>query len=355
MPSFTFIASNCLAFDALTLEESPLGGTETAVIRLSEALANRGHSVTVYTKHPSPRSSKVKYISLSSFKEGFQTDVLIGVREWIACLVAANTKSRYFWTGDSFDQTTTYGIGDRRVSNQISGLICVSAWHATTLSSHAGFPIDKTYVIRNGVHLPYFEKERARGRKNLIYSSTPYRGLDLIPKLLPLLREKHPDANLNVYSGYQVYGGGAGHDLLAFEELSKKLSTEPGISMHGNVTQRVLAEKFLESSVLFYPNTFSETSCITALEAQAAGCVVLSSDLGAMPESVGDCGILIEGNPRSSEYQEAFIKAADNLLSNDILWDELSKKSIAKIRSQYSWDRIALQFETLTLPNLEKP
>lgn len=352
MASFTFIASNCLPFDALTLEDQPLGGTETAVIRLTEALAARQHSVTVYSKHPSPRSSGVKYISLNNFKEGFQTDVLIGVREWLACLVGAKTKRRYFWTGDAYDQSATFGIGDRRVSNQISGLICVSAWHAATLSSHSSFPIEKTYVCRNGIHLPYFEKKRLRGRKTLIYSSTPYRGLELVPTIFRELRKRHPEVNLNVFSGYKVYGGGEGHDLNAFEELSTKLKAEPGINLHDNITQELLAERFLESSILFYPNTFPETSCITALESQAGGCVVLTSNLGAMSETVGDCGVLINGDPRSASYQEDFLNAADKLLSDDSLWSDLSQRSIAKIKDHYTWDHIASQFEVTTLSKI---
>lgn len=350
MASFTFIASNCLSFDALTLENQPLGGTETAVIRLAEALVEIGHSVEVYTRHSAPRSSTVKYKSISTFNENFQTDVLIAARDWLAAMTSVKAKRRYFWTGDAFDQSATFGIGDKRVSNFINGLICVSAWHATTLSSHSGFPIEKTFVIRNGVYLPYFSEARVRHRKRLIYSSTPYRGLYLIPPMLKKLRELHPEVHLEVYSGYDVYGGGQGHDIESFENFAKQIAADPTITLHRNVTQKALAQGFLESSILFYPNCFPETSCITALEAQAAGCVVLSSNLAALPETVGDCGILVDGVPGSSEYQNAFISAADKLLSDDLLWQTLSLKSIKKIRKEYSWSQIALKFADLTLP-----
>lgn len=45
----TFVADACVPFHGRTLEEQPLGGTETAVIRLAAALSERGHEVTVFT------------------------------------------------------------------------------------------------------------------------------------------------------------------------------------------------------------------------------------------------------------------------------------------------------------------
>ena len=48
------IVDDGIAFDGRLAEAAPLGGAELAVVGLAEALARRGHDVTVYNKCPGP-------------------------------------------------------------------------------------------------------------------------------------------------------------------------------------------------------------------------------------------------------------------------------------------------------------
>ncbi|MEZ4754985.1 MAG: glycosyltransferase, partial [Bdellovibrionota bacterium] len=100
-------------------------------------------------------------------------------------------------------------------------------------------------------------------------------------------------------------------------------------------------------SILFYPSKSPETCCITALEAQAAGCVVLSSHFGALPETVNDAGLLIRGTPGSPEYLNSYLAAADILLSDDQLLERLSNRGKERIAEHYHWDHVAERFEAV--------
>ena len=346
-----FIPQACIAFHGRTLDERPLGGIETAVIRLAAALDSLGQDVRVFTPIENPPLNAPLYLPYRAIGDVGPSDAVIAVRDWQPVLLTMETKKRFFWTGDSYDQPQSVGIGDHRVARAIDWLCPVSNWHADTLCRASGFPRSRCYVLRNGVHLDYFAGSEERKRKRLIYSSTPYRGLRFVPQVYRELLKKHPDLELHVFSGYGVYAGtGTPASALAeFEQLRSELSSLPGCTVHGNVKQDQLAREFMRSAVLLYPNTFEETSCITAMEAQAAGCAIVTSDRGALRETVGDAGILISGGPDEERYIKDFIDATDKLLTDDSAFSACSNSGL-KNAPQLSWKRVAESFLSFLQP-----
>lgn len=346
---FLFLPAGCLPFHGKTLEERPIGGTETGVIRLAEALAEHGHEVTVVSEYENPPLTQALYIPSRSMQFIGQVDVLIGVRDWRMCLLPIQAKKRFFLTGDAADQPVSVGFGDTRVARRIDGFLAVSDWHAKTMCASSGFPQEKAHVIRNGVHLPYFEGNEEKTSKRLIYSSTPYRGLALLPEIFREIGRRHPDASLHVFSDYTVYAGTQPipqNQLEEFARIKQELSL-PNVFFHGNVLQKELAREFMKSSILAYPNTFAETSCITALEAQAAGCVPVTSSLGALPETVADSGVLINERPGTDAYKKSFIDAVDGLFSNPESLHNFAQRGLNRSKS-YGWDTVARTLLSIT-------
>lgn len=351
----TFVPGQCLPFHAKSLDSQPLGGTETGIIRLSEALQERGHDVTVLTEIANPPPSYPLYIPLNAVQFLPEQDIVIGIRDWRTMLYPIKTKKRYFWTGDAYDQPQTVGLGDRRIILQIDNFLTVSEWQRDTMCKVSGFPVEKCTVIRNGIVTSFFEGSETKVRKRLIYSSTPYRGLKFLPALFKEVKKKHPDAELHVFSGYDVYGGNKNQpkELIdEFNALSGEITAVGGV-MRGNVPQKVLAREFMKGAILAYPNTFAETSCITAMEAQAGGCVVLTTKLGALPETVGTRGILIDGMPPSLEYMKSFLSSLDTLLSEDALFERLSKESREFALTHFDWAEVAKRIETVESASLK--
>ncbi len=346
---FVFIPQGCLPFHAYTLDERPIGGVETGVIRLAEELHHRGQEVVVLSRLENPPLSKPLYLPFRAVHDIDEIDVIIAVREWLPAFMPLEARYRLFWTGDSYDQPHSAGLGDRRVVERLDAFLAVSEWHADTMCQASGFPREKAWVIRNGLHLPYFARPESanpleRRRKRLIYSSTPYRGLVYMPEIFREISQRHPDAQLHVFSGYDVYRADReAFDPQAeaqFKQICRELEQLPGCYLHGNVKQSQLAQEYLRSAVLLYPNRFEETSCITAMEAQASGCVVLSSALGALPETVGDGGVLIAAAPGSAEFIKAFVEEADRLLSDDELFNRLSANGLRRAQD-FGWGRVA--------------
>lgn len=342
-----FCANECVPIHAKTLDERPLGGTETGVIYLAQELHKLGHQVTVLSKHENPPLSSPLYLPISAVPQLGAYDVFISIRDWKALFLPLKAKYRFLWTGDAFDQPSSIGIGDKRIAERIDLLLCVSQWHLDTLCEKSGFPRKKARVLRNGISWPLFQGQENRLRKRLLYSSTPYRGLVHLLSLFPKILERHPDAELHIFSGYDVYAGieqYADKVMQEFKAMLQRFQRFPNVYIRGNLLQRDLAREFMRASVLAYPNTFAETSCISAMEAQAGGCVVVSTKRAALVETVADAGILIEGAPGQAAYDAAFVAAVDQLLSDDNLFQNLSQKGKARAEKEFGWNDVADKF-----------
>lgn len=346
-----FFAESCLPIHARSLEERPLGGTETALIRLAETLSGRGQQVSIFSadpnasRHNSPKGPQ--YLPGSAvFSQGI-FDVFVCVKDYRPAVRGAPGKRLFYWTGDGFDQFINFGLGDKRVSNKIEKFFAVSSWHKSSLCQASGFPESQTTVIYNGVHLEHFQAKEVRQPKRLIYTAAPYRGLTLLQQIFPALKARHPELELHIFSGLSVYDTDrpfAGPLQVEYERLKQSFSRMTACYFHGNVTQERLAKELLKSAVFVYPNTIFETCCITALEAQAAGCPVVASDNSALPETVGEAGFVIPGQVGSQEYLLAFIEAVDRLISSSSLWQEKSQAGLRRVREFYNWEKVADRF-----------
>lgn len=335
---------NTIPFNDQSIDAIPLGGTETGVVCLSRALAQLGHDVVVFTRDPNPPVSNPLYVSIEALPDLGRVDVFIAIRDWNFTFLPVQARRKMLWTGDAALQPFTRGLGDKQVVDNIDALLTVSEWHAQHLCDASGFPRDKAYVLGNGVEPTRFIGKEERARKRMFYSSVPYRGLQLMPAILSKIAEKHPDVEFHNFGGFKVYMDAVGQqDKERFERLLQELSRFPQFVHHGNVTQAELAREMMRSSILCYPNTFLETSCMTALEAQAAGCAVVTSALGALPETVGEAGILVPGEPGSAEYLDEFVSALDRLLSSDSEWRQRSEAGRRRAASFY-WSTIAARF-----------
>jgi hypothetical protein len=164
--------------------------------------------------------------------------------------------------------------------------------------------------------------------------------------LFPRIRARVPDAELEVFSSMRVYGLSEADDKKQFEALYKK-AEQPGVTLAGTVPQFELAARLQQARVLAYPNHYAETFCIAAAEAQAAGCPVVTSALGALPETVGQAGICIRGDPRTPGYQQAFVDACVALLTDESRWQRLSEQGRVQAAERYSWAGIAAGWEAI--------
>jgi glycosyltransferase involved in cell wall biosynthesis len=182
------------------------------------------------------------------------------------------------------------------VLQRISKFLFVSEWQRDRYCNH--FAIERTatavignpYCVRALQSIEKFDKPHDAPR--LIYTSTPFRGLDVLAGAFPIFRSHFPDATLTVLSGMELYGES---DNTRFLGLFERLARMPRVEFLKPVGKQRLYECLRDANVLAYPSTFAETFCIGALEACVLENAVLLTRTGALPEVFPDAGFIAAG------------------------------------------------------------
>ena len=370
---FVFLAHMTTAFSGKTAEQKPMGGSESALFYLTRELARRGHAVTVFNNCGDEAGiyDGVEFIPFTTlhdvvfYSQKHKIDIFISFRYLPAFLFPIRAKKRIWWGHDDFSNVwyhgfplNIFGSAFLRLAGFLTRKLCdelfvVSTWLGDICQKYLHFPKARIFVIRNGIYLPHFENlNMPRDPYRLIYSSVPDRGLDILLKIFPKIKAAVPLATLSVFCGLEL-GMLKARDKQRATKLYD-LAAQPGVTLHGNVPHRQLAEALSQSALFVYPSHavpaaafYAETSCIAAIEAQAAGTPVIASRRGALPETVEDkkTGILISGDPYSHDYQDKFVDAVINLLKDNVRRAAMSEAAKSRVFSYYGWDAIAKEWE----------
>ncbi len=283
-----------------TLMRDGMGGSETMAWEMARRLAKMGHGVHVYGQMNKGADGLaygvfecVHWYDAKHF-EGQHCDVLIVSRQAGAVMLPHSAKARVLWVHDVH-------VGEEftpQEASRFDEIWCLSQWHREFfLSCYPWLGAGKVKVTRNGIDLARFVHSDALPRKmhKAIYSSSPDRGLAAAVAAWPRIREQIPDAELHVFYGFSGWERAleacmnvdhphCGREAL--NQLKLTIAKTPGIVLRGKVDQMTLAAEMMGAGVWFYPTWFSETSCITAMEAQAAGLWCVCPPIAALAETV---------------------------------------------------------------------
>ena len=346
------IYNHGIPFDGATAFTQPLGGSETSIIHMARELAGCGHDVAVYANCPSPdKYDGVTYRHYHEFFAHYTAapwDAVISFRSFDPFLLGRLAPRMIFWTGDAFDQPALKHFAHATLQENIDLIFCVSNWQRRTFVESFQLPPAKVIATRNGFSPKLVPGTGSRQWTRAAYSSTPFRGLEILLKMFPEMRRQFSGMSLDVFSSMKVYGWNAEEDRRAFGAIYEA-AAQPGVTWHGSVTQPVLLEHLARTGLFLYPNTFDETSCMAAIEAQAAGCVVVTSAKAGLNETVehGRTGICVKGDPRSAEYQRVFMRTVTELLQNPQLLKRFSCNARERALQNYTWASIASEWTAI--------
>ena len=155
----------------------------------------------------------------------------------------------------------------------------------------------------------------------MIYFTTPWRGLEVLLKCMEQLK-KDKDITLDVYSSTQIYGAAFQKDNdKTYQPLYDKCKELPNVNYKGYCGHKELLGKLHEYDVSAHPSIWEETFCISAMEALAAGLVLITTDLGAIPETCAEFPIYVPYTKDHDNLATRFtagIQAIKGMFKNDI-------------------------------------
>ena len=236
------------------------------------------------------------------------------------------------------------------LNKKLKKIFCLTEWHVEYLTTifptlknmtvpfYYGIDFDKFSMNGNELQLGIKEKYK------FIYSSFPNRGLLQLLQMWPKIHEFQQKASLHIYS--DINGKWVNQVEGEMMKQIQHLMTEynayehnMNIYYHGWVNKKTLAEAWLTADVWLYPCTFMETFCLTALEAALTRTLVITNDLAALQNTVGDRGVIIKGDPKEDLWQETALAEIKKYLDpeNEYLKNELLERNY-KWASTLSWE-----------------
>ncbi len=254
-----------------TLEKESLGGTESSVIRLSEGFATKGLKVAImqpfeFIAHQS--DNKVWYMPLS-WASALKPKNVICLRALPNFEQYPNAKW-FVWFHDLATTSNYSAYLDTMVKYNATG-IAVSDWHVQNILQHCpGMPIKRIYSPVDESCYSYVRQGDVDNLQ-LVWLSSPHKGLDKALDLFQTLRETNPGYKLVVFNpGYWF-------------ETQKPMRNVINLP---KAKREIMRSIISRSLCVFYPTAFEETFGLVAAEANAMGTPLACYKVAALAESV---------------------------------------------------------------------
>lgn len=218
-----------------------------------------------------------------------------------------------------------------RVSRQLSKIITVSECSKKDISREFGVSADKFRVVPNGINTDFFYPLPGVERKPhhlLVTNSadTPLKGLRYLLTAVASIKKTRP-IHLTVVGKPKKDG--------MIERLVGELGVQDTVHFTGRIAYEDFARYYAEATMAIIPSLY-EGFGMPAGEAMACGVPVISTTGGALPEVVGDAGILIP--PADSEALE---RSIIDLLDNPQKRAFLGQAGLKRVGDSLTWEHAA--------------
>jgi len=254
-------------------------------------------------------------------------------------------KINILWQHLNYDQPNVKLMQDRKFVDSIDYFIYVSHWQYNRFREVYKIPEYKSFVIKNATHAFEPVKKEAlmitSDKIKLLYTSTPWRGLIILLKAIEILNKTRDDFEVDIYSSTKIYGSTFDeNEKDKFTELFEKCKNTKNVNYHGYTFNGEIRRAVEKAHIYAYPSIFEETSCLAVIEAMAAGCHVVTTNYGALPETCGEFATMIEFDSSGQNLIERYAETLNSVIDNyrDNLYKDDLEMQIKYYNKNYSWE-----------------
>jgi len=219
----------------------------------------------------------------------------------------------------------------KRVARTLPHIITVSKCARTDISRDFNIPLGRFRIAPNGIDTEHFHPmpsiEREKNRIIVTNSAdTPLKGLYYLLQAIAQISRSKPVRLIVV--GQPKKNG-------SIEKLVRELGIENRITFTGRIDVAEFVRQYARASVAVIPSVY-EGFGLPAGEAMACAVPVISTSGGALPEVVGDAGILVPPADTAS-----LVSALSFVLDNPEKANQLGQAGYQRVHRHFTWERAA--------------
>ncbi len=218
-----------------------------------------------------------------------------------------------------------------KVARQFSHIITVSEFTKKDIAKEFSLDEKRFRVVHNGVNNEFFypRQNGSRPANSLIVTNsadTPLKGLNFLLEAVAHIRKARP-IRLTVIGQPKKDG--------IIENLVARLGVGDIVHFTGRIANEEFADYYAKSTIAVVPSLY-EGFGIPAAEAMACGVPLISTSGGALPEVVGDAGMIVPPGDAG-----ALARAIEHLLDSPDDRKKYAQAGLARVNSVFSWKKAA--------------
>jgi glycosyltransferase involved in cell wall biosynthesis len=198
-----------------------------------------------------------------------------------------------------------------------------------------GVSPERITVIPNGITLPPLKVPNADFSPMILCLARldiNHKGQDILLHAMQKVLSKLPKTKLFIV--------GDGDDFEKLNLLTKKLNIEEKVEFKGPAFSPQ-KNVYLKNCDVLCISPRTESYGVVYLEAMAYGRPIVTTNVGGIPEVVGDCAILVPPND-----PESLAEALIEVLTNNKLSKNLGEKGLQRVQG-FNYDHIVPKYESL--------